>query len=88
MNNAQYILAKIDGGAVNQIAKDRFPKAKGLSLSEMSTNIDVIESVITGKADFAVDDATSFMGYMKNNPNKIKRFFDEAVGVFPAVMLL
>lgn len=89
LNSEKVTIGQIDGAASNQIAAQRFPKAKSLSLTEMSTNIDLIESLLSRKIDFVIDDATTLSDYIKKNPNKIRNLFpDQPVAVFPVVMLL
>ncbi|MDR3423971.1 MAG: transporter substrate-binding domain-containing protein [Alphaproteobacteria bacterium] len=89
LNSDQVTVGDTDGGATLEIVKQRFPKAKILSLSELSTNVDLIESLITKKVDFVTDDATTFQDYAEKYPNKVKNLFpDQPVGLFPAVMLL
>ncbi|MDD5585560.1 MAG: transporter substrate-binding domain-containing protein [Alphaproteobacteria bacterium] len=89
LNADQYTVAQIDGGSTSQIVANRFPKAKQLNLPELATNSDWIESLVTNKADFVIDDVTSFNNYMANNPGKIRNLFpDQPVGLYPAGMLL
>ena len=89
LNSEQLIVAQIDGSASIPIIANRFPQAKQLNLPELATNSDSIESLVTGKADFVVEDATSFHDYVANNPGKIRILFpDQPAGLFPAGMLL
>jgi ABC-type amino acid transport substrate-binding protein len=89
LNSENYTVVQNDGGATNQIAVNRFPKAKQLNLTELSPASELIESVVTGKGDFIVDDITSFNDYIANNPGKIRNLFPgRPVGLLPAGMLL
>jgi ABC-type amino acid transport substrate-binding protein len=89
LNSDQLTVASIDGSAERQLVDRRFPKAKVLSLPELDTNSDEIESLTTRKADFLVVDASSMAAYTAKNPGKIKPLFpDQPLNVFPNVMLL
>lgn len=89
LNSSQLTVGEVDGGATNQIVAQRFPQARIFSLSELSTNTDLIEALVTKKVDFVSDDSSSFQDYMTANPHKVKNLFPNTpVGVFPVVMLL
>ncbi len=89
LNSDQYTAATIDGSADGYILAARFPKTKLITLPELDTNSDMIESVNSKKADFIIFDAGSMVAYIANNPGKIKGMFsNKPMNVFPNVMLL
>jgi polar amino acid transport system substrate-binding protein len=89
LNAEQYTAAVTDGDAAHQILDTRFAIARKLNLPELSTSSDLIENLVTGKADFIIVDATTMAAYLANNPGKIKNIFpDQPMNLFPTVMLL
>lgn len=89
LNSDQLTVATIDGSAESRVVAKRFQKTKVVSLPELSTNADEIESLIAKKADFIVVDANSMASYIANNPDKVKNLFpNQPLNVVPNVMLL
>lgn len=79
LNAPQYTMMSIDGyfGAI--VIKEDFPKATYTTVSDFSTDSDVLMSIATGKADAAPCLAFSGQDYMKNNPGKIRQVEGAAV---------
>ncbi|MCB1538615.1 MAG: amino acid ABC transporter substrate-binding protein [Rhodospirillales bacterium] len=89
LNDPALITPEVDGGATNHVVDNMFPKTRRLNMPESATHGDLVESVLSGKVDFMVDDITSFMAYDKMNPGKLRVLFpDQAVSILPATMLL
>ncbi len=89
LNRPEYTVVEIDGGSAGQIIEKYFPNAQRISLPQLSTNGDVILNLMTKKADFFIDDVTSFYEYQQENPGKLATMFiDTPLAVFPATMLL
>lgn len=88
-NNDKLTIVQVDGGTSGQLIDRYMPKVKQLNLPENATNGDMIQSILTHKADFLVDDVTGFMAYNRENPNKLKILYDgRPFATFPATMLL
>ncbi|MFA6279565.1 MAG: transporter substrate-binding domain-containing protein [Bdellovibrionales bacterium] len=89
LNSDKVTVVQTEGSAEIQSVAKRFPKAKVLSLPELDTISDEIETLLTKKADFLVADASSVSTYTARNPGKIKNLFpSQAMNVYPTVMLL
>lgn len=88
-NDESLTIVQIDGGSSGQIIARYLPKVGQLNLPENATNGDMIASVLTGKADFMIDDVTSFEAYNHENPGKLRLLYQEKpFATFPATMLL
>jgi ABC-type amino acid transport substrate-binding protein len=89
LNTPEWTVGMIDGSSPGLIIAARFPNAKLFSLTQNSSNAEIIESLVAKKVDFIIDDVTSFTDYITNNPSKIRPAFpDQPLATFPAVMLL
>ncbi len=64
-------IATVDGDTGSVIAQSDFPKAKKLSLPQMTDLSHNLHSVTTGKADVAFADPTLAVRYLENNPGSI-----------------
>lgn len=88
-NDPSLTIVQIDGGSSQQVVARYLPDVKEMSLPESATNGDAIASLLTGKADFMIDDVTSFQAYDRASPGELKILYDrEPFATFPAVMLL
>lgn len=88
-NKENLTIVQVDGGTSGQIISRYLPKVKQLNLPESATNGDMIESILSGKADFLIDDVTSFEAYNRANPGKLRILYKEkSFATFPATMLL
>ncbi len=77
LNSHQYTVVTADGGAINEMLAHRFPKSKVMSLSEMISNSELIESITTGKSALTVVDAPTMAVYQAHNPGKIRNPFPD-----------
>ncbi|MGE4351046.1 MAG: substrate-binding periplasmic protein [Bdellovibrionales bacterium] len=62
-----------DGYFGATVTKEYFPKAKLSSLPELSNDVDILMSVVSGKADGGVMAGIVGADFMKKNPGKIRR---------------
>ncbi|MFY9288171.1 MAG: transporter substrate-binding domain-containing protein [Alphaproteobacteria bacterium] len=89
LNSDQLTVATIDGSGEAEIVAKRFAKTKRFTLTELNTEADEIQALLTNKVDFIVLDVASANVYMAANPGKIRSLLpDEPTVVFPNVMLM
>lgn len=89
LNNAAFTVATIDGSAESQVIAKRFTKTRKLTLTELNTDADEIEALLTKKADFIILDSASAATYEAANPGKIQNVFgNKPVVVFPNVIFM
>ncbi|MDR3425225.1 MAG: transporter substrate-binding domain-containing protein [Alphaproteobacteria bacterium] len=88
-NDPSVTVSTTDGEVTNFIVQMDFPKAKVLSMPNMTDAGQNLLNVSTGKADIAFEDATTGIRFDKNNPGKVKRLDpDHPLLVFPATIAL
>lgn len=73
INDPQYSVAIIDGSTPDFIAQSDFPKARRVSVPELSSYSDLPLSVQTGKADATFLEKYAAQLFLKNNPDTIKQ---------------
>lgn len=89
LNDPNLKLPIIEGGILDPLTKDRFPKAQLLPLPMLSSDAENILSVVTKKADFAMVEKTAAIKYIQSNPDKIKILsFSEPVARYRNVIAL
>ncbi|NCC03959.1 MAG: transporter substrate-binding domain-containing protein [Proteobacteria bacterium] len=71
--------AFVDGYLAGPKTSELFPKAKYVSLPQMTSPADLYNQLRYGKADAILNEHVSAMDYMKANPNVIRRFDDSPV---------
>ncbi|HBM91322.1 MAG TPA: hypothetical protein DD400_05565 [Rhodospirillaceae bacterium] len=72
LNDKELTMVALDGDNPVNIAKADFPKAKILTLPNMTDFSQVLINVSGSKADFTIVDAVTFGVFNKNNPGKLK----------------
>ncbi len=83
LDSPQYSIATIDGETAEIIAREDFPKARRVSLPQLSDVAQMLLSVSSKKADVAFAEPAVASGFEKNNPGAIQRVGDKPVRVFP-----
>lgn len=71
LNDEKLTMVALDGDNPVNIAHADFPKAKVLTLPNMTDFSQVLAHVATKKADFTIVDAVTFGEYNKNNSGKL-----------------
>lgn len=66
-------ISAIEGGVTEDIAVEDFPQAKILSLPVLQGDAEQLLNVTMGKADVTFANQGPASGFIKNNPDKIKR---------------
>jgi ABC-type amino acid transport substrate-binding protein len=72
LNSPDVTIATIDGETAQVIAESEIPKAKKLSMPQMTDCSQMLLNVATGKADLTFMEPTLAYLYMKNNPNSLE----------------
>ncbi|MDD2325192.1 MAG: transporter substrate-binding domain-containing protein [Alphaproteobacteria bacterium] len=81
-NSPDVRFSTIDGEMTAKIAHDSFPKAKTLSIPSTVQVSEALNNVATSKADIIITDYGFGEGYIKNNPNTLRRLSDDPFQVF------
>jgi ABC-type amino acid transport substrate-binding protein len=87
MNSKDYTLTSMDGEINYYISYDMFPKTKKLEYPTMTSNAELIQSVINNKADATF--MAAFLGndYMAKNPGQIKQLTKDPIWVFDTALM-
>jgi len=64
-----------------KLTPEKFPKAQLIPLPQMASIAEIYEQLKYNKADAVLNEDISAQGYMKNNPNIIRRWSDEPVDI-------
>jgi len=72
-NSEAIALVAADGDLTAIITREVFPKAKALSLPDLTNGADILMTVASGKADATVNDSNIARAFIANNPGKIKQ---------------
>lgn len=84
LNSDKYSIGTIDGATAEQIAKEDFPKARRVSLSQLSDFSQLMMTVSTGKADITFSEPLNAMDFLKHNSGSIKQVATKTpVRIFP-----
>ncbi len=82
LNSELVTFAAIDGDLSHDLKGRLFPKAKIHALSQMAQSSQLVLDVALSKADATIYDPQAAEGFIKNNPNQIKKLFDKPVAVY------
>ncbi len=87
LNSQDYVITSMDGEINFYIGRDKFPKAKKLEYPTMTSNAELILSVLHKKED--VTFMAAFLGndYMRKNPDKIKQLTQDPVWIFDTALM-
>lgn len=83
LNNAQYTMAVLEGGATSMIQKQIFPDVKVYELPQLTSPAELFLSLKDGKADAVIYDLFTYKNFDANNPGKIRRVSDQAIKIYP-----
>lgn len=78
-NSSEIVISTLDGEVAQNIAKEDFPKAKTISLTQLSNFSDIFLNIVNKKADITFVDPSTVKVFSKNNPNKIKRVGEKPI---------
>jgi ABC-type amino acid transport substrate-binding protein len=83
INNPDYTLSTMEGELTSIVARTRYPKAKVLEISAIQGPAQLLENVVTGKADVILQDPFTFGTFDAANPGKLRKIpTTEDNGVF------
>ena len=72
LNSPDFSISTIDGETAEIIAREDFPKAKTVSLPQLTDLAQMLLTVDTGKADVTFMEPASAAAYIENNPGKVE----------------
>lgn len=72
INNPSVMMVTIEGDIYSKIARDEFPNAKKLQLSQLATEAELFLLLSGKKADVVITENSAGQNFMKSNPNKIR----------------
>jgi len=79
LNSSEYTISTIDGELAVFIAQEDYPKAKLVSLPQLSSYAEVFLNIVQGKADVSFNEPSAAADFLKSHPNTIERVGDEPV---------
>ncbi|MAS86872.1 MAG: hypothetical protein CMH30_02675 [Micavibrio sp.] len=82
LNSEEYTIAGIEGDITQTLANRLFPKAKKITLTNISQASELAENVKTGKADATFSDLGFFNDYNLKNPNTVKVLTNNPAWIF------
>jgi polar amino acid transport system substrate-binding protein len=84
INSDRYSIATIDGETAEIIAREDFPKAKTVSLPQLTDLSQLVLTVSSGKADVTFMEPASAADFIKHNPNAVEALNTQRpIRVFP-----
>ncbi len=83
LNNSQYTVAILEGGATDTIQRELFPKSTVYSLPQLTSPADLFISLDQEKADAVIYDPFVFETFDKNNPDLVKQASKQAIKTYP-----
>lgn len=83
VNSPDVAISAMDGEGASLIAVEDFPKAKIVSVPQLSSYADMFNNVAMRKADIVVAAPPGAADYIKNNPGKLRPLSDKPLRVFP-----
>lgn len=86
LNDPQYKLVILEGGATASIQRQMFPKNKPLELPQLTSPAELFVNLQMKKADAAIYDPFTYQDFNKYNPGKVRQIGDAPLKVFPNVI--
>lgn len=87
VNSPDVTLAGIEGDVTFTVIKDHFPKAKVLALPQTSNGSELLENLVTRKADAVILDQGSVADFNRANPNSVRLAHARPpVAIFPETL--
>ncbi len=86
LNNSEYSMAVLEGGATSVIQQQNFPKTKAYEYPQLTSPAELFAGVAQGKADIAVYDLITFNEFNAHNPGKLKQLPSAPIKIYPNVM--
>ncbi|HEY1097015.1 MAG TPA: transporter substrate-binding domain-containing protein [Alphaproteobacteria bacterium] len=83
INDPKLKISVMEGEGASMLAHSMFDKAGFYELPQMSSASDLFVNVVTKKADIILSDVMTADGFIRNNPNSLKKATREAIGTFP-----
>ncbi len=82
-NDADYMVAVLEGGVTSIVRNLQFPHTRVYELPQTTSPSELFLSLGLAKADFVLFDLYTFEDYNAHNPGKLKRVTIQPIKVFP-----
>lgn len=82
LNSSEYKITYVDGELAMFIAQEDYPKAKTVSLPQLSSYAEVFLNIIQNKADISFNEPSAVEDFLKSHPNSLDRVPGEPVRSF------
>ncbi|MDD5586169.1 MAG: transporter substrate-binding domain-containing protein [Alphaproteobacteria bacterium] len=86
LNNKNYKMAVLEGGATSTLRRFVFPEAQALELPSLASPSELFVSLAQGKADAIIYDPFTFHVFDENNPGKVRMIGQKPVRIFSNVV--
>ncbi len=83
LDNPQYKIAVLEGGATSTIRRKMFPQSQVLELPQLTSPSELFVSLAQGKADVVIYDPFTFRSFDASNPGKLRQAGTKPVKIFP-----
>jgi polar amino acid transport system substrate-binding protein len=88
INDPNVSISTMDGEGGGLIAREDFPKAKLVSLPQLSTSSDMFNQVVMRKADVVISAPSGVAGFIKANPGSLRPVPSKPLRVFPVSLVV
>lgn len=85
-NHSGARFATVDGEISDILVRELFPKASRLDLPPNTAVADLLENIVTRKADYSLQDMLVAQQFSAHNPNRIKPLLAKPLRVFPVTL--
>ncbi|MEK7552079.1 MAG: transporter substrate-binding domain-containing protein [Patescibacteria group bacterium] len=82
LNSSEYTISAIDGELAVFIAQEDYPKARLVTLSQLSSYAEVFLNIVQKKADVSFNEPSAAADFLKSHPNTIERIGNEPVRAY------
>ncbi len=82
-NNKDIKISAIDGDVVQDLAKINFPEAQIMALQLLGSPGQMMQDVVSQKADLLINDELTMDAFMKNNPEQMRRIGNTPLAAIP-----
>lgn len=88
LNDPQYKMAVLEGGATETIRRMLFPDAIPVELPQLVSPSELFVTLSLGKADAIIYDMFTFGDFEKHNPGKVRRISDAPLKAYPNILAI
>lgn len=88
LNNAKYSISTMDGEISAQVAEQKFPKAKTISIPQNASFDQLLMNVSSGKADIVFNEPVLVNDFLNKNPGLLRQITKEPMEIYAVVFSL